>query len=308
MAQIPGVNTPGSKLRPTSGAVATGQVTNLPEIYEANPSDAVPSIAIVGASGVGKTRAIKLLLRSLRERGKTAIVVAVESKQQVLAEERPLILPIGAPVVENGTARPANVTDKYNRLMAFREALRSGAYRTHKGMQVAAVCFDGLMEIGDVIKGHRTKNMPTSSSTGEKNSFALFDQIGTDLIDFMATCREAASDASKAFGIEPLGIIATCGEELKNGEFRPILPGNMAPVRFPYQFEMVLRYAIEGEDYVAYSKGGQVYVPSEARWFAKAPGDLFETRIVNPDLGAIYTKLVNYYQGVATTPGGESVQ
>lgn len=247
---------------------------------------------------MGKTRSIQLLLRYLRERGKTAIVVAVESKQQILAKERPLRLDIGAPVMHNGVPRPATVTDKYNRLIALREALREGRYREHNGQPVAAICFDGLMEVGDVIKGHKMRNVPTSATTGEKNTYALYDSIGEELIDFMAACRDSASDAAKAFGIEPIAIVATCGEELKNGELRPILPGNKAPVRFPYQFELVLRYAIEDGEFIAHTKGGQIYTPYEARWFAKAP-EIFEPRIVNPDLGQIYDKLITYYQGGA---------
>ena len=291
MGLVPGVNV-GARaglLKPPTGPV----VDDLPEIYEASSSDAVPTIALVGASGTGKTEQIRRLIRHLKSKGETALVVAVESKQQVISALNPKILPIQAPGKDG---KSVDVTVKYNRLMTLKNAIRDGRFREDKGVPIGVLCFDGVMEVGDIIKGHHTKNMPTSQSSGEKNTFALYDRVGVDQIDFLAALREAAGDAAKAFGTRPLGMVVTCGEEFRNGEFRPILPGNMAPIRFPYQFELVLRLAVEEGVYVAYTKPGTVYTPVQGSWNAKAPDIFGDTRIVNPDLGEIYEKVLAYYQ------------
>jgi len=160
------------------------------------------------------------------------------------------------------------------------------------------------MEMGSIIKGHKMQNMSVSK-TGETNTFRTFDEIGIDLIDFFSACREAASDASKAFGIPPVGIVVTCGELLKDGEYKPILPGNQAALMLPYQFEAVFRLTSEMNDgnleYVAWTVPGETVYPTSGRWSAKCPSGLFEQKIINPDLGEIYKKLIIHYLGVKET-------
>ena len=39
---------------------------------------------------------------------------------------------------------------------------------------------------------------------------------------------------------------------------------------------------------------------SAQRWSAKAPGGLFDAKIINPNLGTIYEKLTAYYRGETT--------
>jgi len=290
------------------GAVLpTANTQDLPDIYVADPGNAQPSICLIGDSGTGKTEQLKRLIAHLNGKGLATIVVAAESKQQILAELRPFVLPINAPVVVGGQKRAPTATEKYNRLLTFRDGLKAGKYREHLGKKVGAIAFDGLMELGDIIKAHRMAPgvMPVDRD-GSQNTWAAFDRIGNDLIDMMASFKEAASDSGMAYGIPPIAIAATCGEILntKTGKFAPILPGNQAPDKLPYQFELILRLAIEptdgGVQYVAHTIGGETPYPNMGRWSAKAPGGLFDAKIINPNLGTIYEKLTAYYRGETT--------
>lgn len=296
-----GLKLPPGMAGKLGAANAPVKMADLPDIYTANSGDAQPSICLIGASGTGKTEQLKRLIAHLKRKNLATIVVAVESKQQILASLNPLILPIGAPVRTATGVRSATVTEKFNRLLTFRDQLKQGKFRTHDGKAVGALAFDGLMEVGAVVKGHRLTNMPTSA-TGQQNTFRAFDEMGTDLIDLMASFREAASDAGAAFGITPLAVIATCGEMLKDGKYQPILPGNQAPTMLPYQFELILRLATETDEqgvlrYVAHTTPGETGYPVMGRWDAKAPGGLFDAKVIDPDLGAIYDKLTAYYRG-----------
>lgn len=291
-------------MTPRLGTVpAIANKTELPEIYTADPIDARPSICLIGDSGTGKTEQLKRLIAHLNTKGLATIVVAAESKQQILAMLRPLVLPINAPMRVGTTVRPPTPTEKYNRLLRFRDDLKEGKFREHGGRKVGAIAFDGLMEVGDIVKAHRMSPgvMPIDRD-GSQNTWAAFDRIGLDLIDLMASFKEAASDSGKAYGIEPITIAATCGEMLhKSGKFIPILPGNQAPDKLPYQFELILRLATEvtdgGVQYVAHTVNGETPYPNMGRWTAKAPGGLFDEKIVNPNLGEIYERLVGYYRG-----------
>jgi len=292
------------------GAIPAGsaRVAELPEIYEAQPGDAMPSICLIGDSGSGKTHQLGLLIAHLRTQGLTTIVLSVEDKHQGLQHLKPLILPIGAPVVlPDGTKRVPTATEKYNRLLTFRDRLSSGSYREHAGLPVGALVTDGLTEMGNIVKTHRFDNMPAAASTGQPNTFKVYGEIGNDLIDLMAALKRAASDSGKALGMSPLGIVATCVETLDAGKFKPLLPGNIAPDNFAQQFEVVLRLAVEpvGQNttamqFVAHTIGGEVLFPQAGRWIAKAPGGLFEAKVVNPNLGTMYEKIMSYYRGAVT--------
>ena len=295
--KIPGL--PSGAL-PGKAPIQQAPIT-LPDIIEGDPADARPSICLTGASGTGKTTQIRNLIRA----GFNVLVVSVENKHQALLSERPLIINLAGPVKEGNSFRPATVTDKYNRLLAFRDALKEGKYRSHNGRPIDIIATDGAMEMGAVVKGHRMKNVFVSR-TGEVNTFKNFDEMGIDLIDMFAAWREAASDASKVFGIPPVGIVVTCGERLsKEGDFKPILPGNQADLMLPYQFEAVIRLATEVNDgnleYVAHTVPGEVAYPVPARWTAKCPGNVFDARVVNPDLGVMYKKLIEHYKNPNTT-------
>lgn len=298
-----GPTTMGAKLSAPVGP----QATDLPDIYTAEPEDARPSICLIGGSGTGKTEQLKRLIAYLRGQGLASLVVDIENKNQVLLGLRPKVQKISSPIKDahTGQVRPATASEKFARLQQFRDNLRSGMYREHDGLPIAAIVFDGLMEVGAIVKEHRLANMPVSAKSGEQNTFRAFDEMGIDIINFMASCREAASDAGKAFGIPPIGIAATCGETLRDGKFAPILPGNQAPTMLPYQFEMVLRLATEarvdgnGMQYVAHTIPGEVIMPQMGRWDAKAPGGLFENKIINPDLGLLYERLIAHYKGQA---------
>lgn len=289
------------------GALPTGpaRVTELPEIYEAQPGDAMPSICLIGDSGSGKTHQLGLLIAALRAVGQATIVLSVEDKHQGLQHLRPLILPIGAPVTwADGTKRVPTATEKYHRLLAFRDRLSSGGFRTHGDLPVGALVTDGLTEMGNIVKAHRIDNMPTATTTGQPNMFKAYGEIGTDLLDLMAALKRAASDSGKALGMAPLGIVATCVETLDQGKYKPLLPGNIAPDNFAQQFEVVLRLAVESAgvnttamQFVAHTIGGEVMYPQAGRWIAKAPGGLFEAKVVNPDLGVMYQRIMAHYRG-----------
>jgi hypothetical protein len=278
-------------------------MTELPEIYEAQPGDAMPSICLVGDSGAGKTFQLGRLIAHLRTLNLATIVLSVESKHQGLAPLKPLILPIGAPVKEGATMRMPTATERYHRLIAFRDQLRAGKFREHQGMRVGAIATDGLTETGNVVKAYKFDNMPTAKG-GEPNVLRAYGEIGTDLLDLMASLKEAASDAGKVYGMEPIAIVATAVETLKDGKFQPLLPGNIAPDNFAQQFEVVLRLAVESAgqnttamQYVAHTIPGEVMLPQMGRWVAKVPEGVFPPKIVNPNLGEIFEKLRAYYRG-----------
>src|SRR6185436_15709274 len=126
--KMPGMPGAGARL----GAIPTGpgNQTELPEIYTADPGDAQPAICLIGDSGTGKTEQLKRLIAHLSTRNLATIVVAAESKQQILASLRPLVLPINAPMkAPGGALRPPTPTEKYNRLMRFRDDLKAGKFR-----------------------------------------------------------------------------------------------------------------------------------------------------------------------------------
>lgn len=301
--------TVGARLGVPQGAGAV----ELPAIYTAEPGDARPSILLIGDSGTGKTEQLKRLIAHLNRNNLATLVLSIEGKHQVLQGLRPNIQSIYGPVVDKATGakRAPTATEKYQRLLLFRDRLRDGGFREHNGRPIACLVGDGLMELGNVVKTHRMQpGVIPVDRDGSQNTWAAFDKIGLDILDFVASLKEAASDAGKALGIEPMTIAMTCGESLhKTGKFVPILPGNQAPDLLAYQFELMLRLATESVDgvtqYVAHTVNGESGYPVMGRWNAKAPGGLFEPKIVNPDLGAIYARLIAHYRGetVGATDG-----
>jgi hypothetical protein len=305
--RIPG-SVPSTRLG--LGAIPSGPArrTELPEIYEAQPGDAMPSICIIGDSGTGKTYQLGLLIAHLRKMGKSTIVLSVESKHQGLTPHKPLILPIGAPVkLTDGSLRMPTWTERYHRLIEFRDQLRIGKFREHEGLPVGAILTDGMTEMGNVVKGYKFDNMPMAGASGQPNVLRAYGEIGADLLDLMAALKEAASDAGKAYGMNPIAVVATCVETLKDGKFQPLLPGNIAPDNFAQQFEVVLRLAVESAgpnttemQYVAHTMPGEVFLPQTGRWIAKSP-EGFPAKIVNPNLGEIFEQVTKHYRGESLT-------
>lgn len=303
---------PGAPL--SSGPSALGSVTpqqqvTLPPIRTADPGDARPSICLIGASGAGKTFQLGKLIDYFASKGQATLLVSIESKHQELARRRVKVMNISEAIEQAGTKRMPTDRERVMRLLAFRDQLRSGAFREHEGRPIGAIVFDGLMEVGTVMKSYKLSNAPTSA-TGGRDTRSAYGDLGNELIDFMAALKEAASDAGATLGIPPVAIVATCGETLRDGLFEPLLPGRMAIPNLPYQFEVMLRLAVEtteqGTQFVAHTVGGQQMYPQTGAWSAKAPAGILEHKIVNPDLGAIYEKLIEYYRGdVVSPPQGE---
>jgi hypothetical protein len=276
----------------------------LPEIVIGEPTKASPSVLIVGGSGSGKTHAIAELLKA----GKTGLILAVEAKTQILLKHRPMIVYVAAPVTEGGKMREPTPTEKFNRLKEFRDRLASGEYREHEGKKIDFLATDGVMELMQVFYGHHKLNRPVDRD-GAPNTYAMYDAIGESVLDFLRTLRDAASEAASLYGTEPLGIIATCGEEWEKkkgeeGRYVPLLKGNIVPRNLPYQFEMVLRLDTEagldgGVQYVAHTVRG-----AQGEWFAKTPGGLLPPKIVlgpgaqtEMTFNDIYDRLTALYRG-----------
>jgi hypothetical protein len=261
-----------------------------PEIHEGEPSDMMLSMLVQGDSGTGKTHGIY----SLIEAGYNVLVVAVEAKVGRLLSKRPKVVYIDGPVEDRATGakRPPTINEKFERLVAFKEALANGKYREHNGRAIDIICGDGIMEVMDVMKAYRLKNMPVAKTTGEQNTFRAYDLIGQDGVDFVKGIKVAASEVCKQYGMEPVGQYWTVGEEYENGSgrFIPILPGKIAPRALPYQFEVTLRLAVEQGQYLAHTVAG-------AQWAAKCPPNIFEQTVNNPNIGEMWGKLMAYYRG-----------
>ena len=280
----------------TAGGVQSFAGVELPEISTMDGSFAMPSICVRGVSGTGKTEGIRHMLHA----GKNVLVVAIEDKVQSLLKYEPAVLYLGAPVVERATGakRPPTPTEMYNRIMAFVDRLASGEFREHKGKPFDLIAGDGIMEVGRVFERHFKAHYP-QSKTGERNAFALYDEIGNRLVDFFARVRGAASAASQLYDIPPMGTYWTIGEAeaTKPGQYgyKVILPGNIAPLALPFQFEAIFRLVIrKGED------GRPVYVMQtvgeESNFEAKCPGGVLEPEVMNWDMNTVYDTLRAHYQ------------
>lgn len=272
-------------------AVARG-TCGLPDARIAKVSDARPSVTLIGKSGSGKTYAIGRML----DAGYKGLILAVEDKIQSIAKYNPPTVFINDPVVDaEGNKRYPTDTEKYERLMAFPTALREGKLREFDGKPIDFIAIDGFLEVGQVIFTYNKKCKPISKS-GEQNTYALWDKVAEDAVDFFKACRDAAGMASAAYGFPPVGFVATCGEhmevtKLKEVRYTPLFPGRKAPELLPYMFEHVIRLANrvdEGEYvYVAHTVG-------DGEFDAKTPSGLFEAEEINPDFGVMWKKLLDH--------------
>ena len=293
----------------TGGGGATPLKGLLPDIVEASGDIAAPTILARGASGTGKTTGIAQILERLGQRDERFLLVDVENKAQSLLRYNPLVLSIGGPVKDRATGalrRPTN-KERYGRLWEFVDKLSAGAYREFNGKPIAGLAGDGLMEVGDVFYNYFHENMPTSRTTGEQNTFAMFLEMGDRLLDFVAAIKEAASMASAMYGARPLAQYWTCGEEevqdkLGNytGAFKLVSRGKVAPRRMAFMFEAIFRLTVErGADgaanYVCWTVG------AEHEFEAKAPGGLFAPKVEAWNMGVMFEQLEQWYKGSSVT-------
>jgi len=287
------------KISGRRAGVSVRKVTNapvrascaLPEPRVAKSSDARPSITLIGKSGTGKTHAIGSLFAA----GYKGMILAVEDKIQSIIKYDPPTVYINDPV----DGRPPTVKEKYERLMAFPEALREGKLREYKGKPVDFIATDGFLEVGAVIHKYNKLCKPVAKTTGEQNTFALWEKVAEDAVEFFMACRDAAGMASVAYGYPPVGFIATCGEKmevtkLKQVRYTPLFPGRKAPALLPYMFENVIRLSTRNNDgvyeFVAHTVGDEEFD-------AKCPAGLFDAEEINPDFGVMYGKLLEHYTG-----------
>lgn len=289
MARFPKV--PGGRAQQK----APSAPVELPPIERLTATVTFPSILLQGKSGTGKTYSIGRLLKA----GYKGLILAVEPKMQELAKYEPNAIFIHAPVVDATTAghRPPTIEEKYDRLMAFADALERGEYREIDGERVDFIAIDGLLEVGDLIYAYWKKKRPTSDSTGKKNTYGMWDEIADRSIDFFKRCQHAAGLMSQTLGLNPVAIICTIGEQMVEaaaGQVRyvPLFPGQKALKNLPYNFGTVLRLESRNNggryEYVIHTIGTEEFD-------AKAP-PIFEAEMIDPDFAQMYTTLLNHHQ------------
>lgn len=243
------------KLRPApgggQGAVGQAKVAPvvMPEIQELADTDVRVSVLLQGDSGTGKTYAIGQLLKA----GYNGLIVAIEPKVQAIMRYKPKVLFLTAPVTQDGKSRQPTPREVYDRLQRFRDLLGEGAYREHAGKPLDFIAIDGFLELGEVIYKYWKANKPVAASTGADNSFAMWDNIAEKSVDFFKSMRDAAGVAASMFGLPPIGIVSTIGEQETSDKlgcvrYIPLFPGKKSGVMLPYQFEAVIRLAVRNND------------------------------------------------------------
>lgn len=274
-----------------------------PEFEPWGDETALPSLLVLGASGSGKTDAIRKLCMA----GFKLAVVEIEPKVLGLAQFSPLRVRLCKPVTVGGNSRMPTAIERYDRMMRHLDGLRAGKYRVAlDGSPIDILAYDGLTEAGDLI---------AASKFGGRFKVGLDDwtRIGKETIDLFKDLRDAAGIASTELGLPPVGIMATCGEaspkklDIKAGTSsierdQPVLPGNMALVRLPSVFEVIWRLSAGsapggGHEWRVATQLGDTYL-------AKSPGGLFDVietgpggtdehgKARAPDIGAMYHKLL----------------
>lgn len=298
-----GVNfKPKAKVGPPTGStVQPAAKVDVPDIMEFSSALAMPSIAVRGVSGTGKTHGVVQILNA----GYNILVVDVENKYQSLIKHGALVIPMSMPVKTPTGMRAATHTEIYNRLMGFKDQLAAGSYRTHKGKPIQIIAMDGIMELSNVFLRHFKKNTPVSQ-TGEKNTFALWDKVGEEIVDYLAALKSAASAASDMFGYAPVGIYCTVGEKrLDDGSYKLLIPGNKGIDAFPYQFEAVLRLSSPRVGNVSTFVCSTV--GEEGVYEAKCPCKLGDSAELSDwNMGVIYGKLIEHYQTKEAPNGDEN--
>jgi len=294
------------KVKPrVGGAAMVGQVTKappveLPEIQEVSDTDVRASVLLQGDSGTGKTFAIGQLLKA----GYNGLIVAVEPKVQAIMRYKPKVLFLTAPVKTDGGVRQPTPKEVYDRLQRFRDLLGEGAYREHGGKPLDFIAIDGFLELGEVIYKYWKANKPTASSTGADNSYAMWDNIAEKSVDFFKSLRDAAGVAAGMYGLPPIGVVATIGEQETSDKmgcvrYVPLFPGKKGGTLLPYAFEAVIRLSVRNVDgeaqYIAHTVG-QNDPNALEKFYAKCPSGVFESEVVNPDFGEMYGKLLASYK------------
>lgn len=285
-------------VKANQAVATTAKTDSFPTIQQMDVSLAMPSIAARGVSGSGKTTAIAHLL----EAGKNLLVADFENKFQSLLKYNPLILPLGGPVVERATGvkRPPTWKERFDRLGEFTDRLGSGEFREWQGKPIDLIAGDGFMEVCKIIERYLRTNKPVAASTGKDNTFAAYQEIGDRATDFLNAVRSNASAASQMYGIPPVGMYWTVGENritTKLGEvtYQLALPGNITPQAFPFQFEAIFRLCIRRDQ-----DGRALYVlqtvGEEGMFEAKCPGGVLEPEEFNWNFNDVYDKLTLWYR------------
>lgn len=263
----------------------------VPEIVRLDPTEVRPCIMIQGGSGTGKTHAIARLL----ETGRNGLVVLAASKWHELAATRPPAVLLGAPLVKGGP--PPTNDEQYERLYAFLDELKAGKYREWNGKPLDFIAFDEALEIGRIIYRYWKARKPISTS-GEKNTYALWDNVAEKATDFFMSVRDAAGAVSELYGFPPVGILVTVGEEAESQKlgsqfFKPLFPGRKASREMPHAFSQVVRLSCRNNDgeyeFIAHTIGSEEF-------YAKCPPKLFKAEEVNPDFAEMYDKIEGYYK------------
>lgn len=297
----------GIKLKSApQGAARTGQVqqaapVEMPEIREVTAEDLGTSVLLIGASGTGKSHALGEVMRH----GYSGLILALEPKIQAFAKYKPKTIFLGEPVKTGGSHRAPTPKEMYDRLMRFKDMLGEGKWRAHDGKPFDFIGIDGFLELGDVIYRYWKQNKPVAQSTGSDNSFAMWDNIAERSIDFFKALRDAAGFASAIYGLPPVSVIATIGEEPitdKMGSVRhiPLFPGKKASTTLPYCFEAVIRLSVRNIDgtaqYVAHTVGRNDPTETE-KFYAKCPSGVgLDAEVVNPDFGDMFERLLASYK------------
>lgn len=230
---------------------APGQAAPIqaPEIEDWGDDDALPSLAVAGLSGSGKTYAIGRLLAS----GLKLAVADVENKLHVLRKYKPPYVNFNAPVVAGPNKRPPSASEKYQRIMRFIDALGTGKYHVHNGEPIHGIAVDSLLELADTVHMHRR------ATTDRQKSLIMWEDIGIDLVNkILKPMRDAAGYAAAKRGMRPLMMLLTVGcERMVDGMGnvigeQPLLPGKKALKWLPYQFELVwhLRTTVENGEHL----------------------------------------------------------
>lgn len=324
---VPSATVTARKPGATAGAPATSTRAAQPardpmegiDIIQAEPGYAKPSILVMGDSKTGKTHALKMILRRLSMRNERGLVLGIENKWQALSTYGPKVVFITKPVVDGGRSRPPTASEMYDRLWRVVDALAIGALQRHQGEHCTALLGDGLMEVCAIVERHVKATKPVSS-TGEKNSYALWDMIGAKSIDFFKSMRDAASEGTRVYGAHPLAVVMTCGATLKaesalaTPTWTALLPGNIGKQALPFQFEVILHlFKQPGGDgepiFTVATSSGEDYIASTPQ-IDGIPARIVGTRAEHnlPDVGEVFDRLLLHYATVGDEAVDEDVR
>ena len=288
-------------------AAAKKEPTAAPEMEDWFTGRLLPSLALIGDSGTGKTVQIGRLV----EAGFNVCVFTFEQKVAALLPWKDKIKLVNIAKPHEG--QPPSWQIKYDRLQAIVHKLCAGGYReTPQGSTVDILAFDGATEISKIIRnyyfGGEGENM-IKNAEGKRDGFKTWGRLGDELVAFFDACRDAAGYACAELGLPPVGTVVTALEKpVKDSfppRFEPKLDGNIGVDNLPSAFEIVWRLSCGDEKF-------KVGPRKTAEYYAKSPTGVFEGIVEGrgfntsdgaPDVGKMYRQLLEdeksvYYQGV----------